>query len=164
MDDTERVDDEAERRRSALGFDLYVACMNKDVESVKGLLAQGASPNAYDYSSGGETREYYLRPALITAFPSVEIVRLLLKAGADANCASEWAGERGEYKTSALSIAESSASQHPEVPAYAEIAELLRQYSGRREDVSPTDGMRLKFLPEGWAYWEKVDDGPDQSD
>ena len=139
-DEAERSDEAEQRSKAQLAFYLYGACKYQEVERVKNLLALGASPDTADYWSGGETREYAWMPGLIAAFPNVEIVRLLLDAGADPNCESEERGERGVYQMSALSHALASARGNPEDPRYSEIAELLRERGGREKSIWPKSG------------------------
>ena len=145
MDETERNDAEAGQKSETVpdDYELIAACSRHDVEKVKELLSRGASPNARSSSSSGGTEEwpteYWSTPALIIAFPSVEIVRMLLEAGADPNCATEQKLERGEYERSALSSALGLAASHPEDPRYSEIAELLRKHGGQCKDISPWD-------------------------
>jgi ankyrin repeat protein len=132
MDEAERTDEKAGQKLKAVpqDYELIAACSRHDVEKVKELLSRGANPNARSFSSSGGTEEwpteYSSSPDLIIAFPSIEIVRLLLEAGADPNCASEQVLERGEYGSSALSTALGLAKSHPEDPRYSEVVELLR--------------------------------------
>ena len=145
MGETERNDDKTGQKSKAVphDYELIAACYRHDVEEVKDLLSRGASPNACSFSSSGGTEEwpteYSSTPALIAAFPSVEIVRLLLEAGADPSCATEQKLERGEYESSALSEALGRAQTYPEDPRYSEIAEMIRKHGGQYKDVSPYD-------------------------
>jgi len=69
---------------------LLEAIKSKDIVAVNALLAEGAAPNSCTYSSHWQDdslRWTALREAVVA--DNLELVRLLVEAGADINCSSD---------------------------------------------------------------------------
>ena len=84
---------------------LYTACTRADATMVQLLLGKGADPNVLFRRRG--MVDFETRSCLIAAMPHVDIVRMLLNAGADPNLGSSW-GEDRTTETSPLSHAHGS--------------------------------------------------------
>lgn len=81
---------------------LYTACARADAPMVQLLLGKGADPNMLFRRRG--MVDFETRSCLIAAMPHVDIVRMLLNAGADPDLGSSW-GEDRTTETSPLSHA-----------------------------------------------------------
>ncbi len=96
---------------------LYTACKMQRTDIVALLLGHGANPNAM--LSAYENMLHEEIPSLFMAFPSVAIVELLLKAGANPN-KPRWQREDASWERFPLGEAPS-----------AELKALLRRYGAR---------------------------------
>jgi ankyrin repeat protein len=110
---------------------LYVACERRDRAAVELLLAHGAKTDAYQKDRAAWGSED--KPCLIAAFPSVEIVRLLLEKGANPNVSHGWR-EDCNNESSALRIAIGHAWEKKDGKNYEEIVALLTQHGARRSE------------------------------
>jgi ankyrin repeat protein len=138
---------------------LYVACERRDRAAVELLLAHGANPDACR-EDRSERRGLDDKPCLIAAFPSVEIVRLLLEKGASPNVC--WVrGESRFHKTPALEVAIGN--------GHHDIVGLLRQHGAvpdvNRELFEAVSGgdvpaAERALLNGASARYVHVDDGP----
>ena len=114
-DDEESEEGEAERSRTPL---LYIACTKKHARIVALLLKHGANPNAFYHRHSIIDSESV--PCLIAAIPSVEIVEMLLSAGADPN--------KGHFQREDTGW---EASPLERAGGNTELVALLRRYGAR---------------------------------
>ena len=96
-------------------MNIHQASEVGDVDAVRALLATGVSPNGFD--ENGQT------PLLIASLEGrVEVIRALLRAGADANL-----GDESEFRTPLM---------HAAIAGHADIAKLLLDFGA---DPNATD-------------------------
>lgn len=103
---------------SSSGPALYTACTRGDAAMVELLLSNGADPDGVFRRRG--IIDFETRTCLIAAFPQLDIVSMLLKAGADPNLASRW-GEDRTTDTSPLAHVKNN----------PKLEELLRGYGAK---------------------------------
>lgn len=97
---------------------LYLAAQKGNELMVRLLLRAGASPNATWRRRG--IVDFEEIPALVAAFPHLQIIELLLKGGADPNKPSIW----GEDRTNETSPMETARGDEA-------VRDLLMQHGGR---------------------------------
>jgi hypothetical protein len=112
------VVDEDDNACSSRAPALYMACTRGDAAMVELLLSNGADPDGAFRRRG--IIDFETRTCLIAAFSHLDIVSMLLRAGADPNLASTW-GEDRTTETSPLA----QAKDNPK------LEELLRGYGAK---------------------------------
>lgn len=144
---------------------LIVACMRGDSDAVRLLLKHGASPNGIDSDKGEGTDHFYFPLARAR---SVEIVELLIAAGADVDArnreretALHWLAECDDAATDKLAALE-ALLQHGADPRLSDghgqlplaraggdaAAQLLRRYMQQRPALAVLAATRGSSAPQ----------------
>ena len=113
-----RVDVRDEWSCSSSSPALYTACSRGSTAMVELLLSHGADPNGVFKRRG--IVDFETQPCLMAAMPRLDIVSILLRAGADPNLPSTW-GEDRTTETSPLRRAHGNPT----------LTDLLRSFGAR---------------------------------